>query len=352
MSKKEIIPDYIKKIIFVRMDALGDAILTTPMLKAFRDGFPDAVLTVLCTPYTLPVYESLGFIDSIKTLNMKELAPLERLDTLKKMFSDYYDLTLVASPTTWSYISCKYTLSPHRVGVVYEDRPLVLLGVRLLNVLTDIIPVNPRAKLLSGEKVPHEVEQCFKLAEAAKVKPRTDRLILNPGKEAESFAYNLFAKWHWFGNKKIFCIHLSEKWINHGWDKHYFNRLVHDLQKQYPECGIIFTYGPGETEMGREMEFTFKKKTEIKFGKNLSVLQWAAIVKKCNVMITHDTAAIHVASSQNTPVLAVYAGEDYEINSQKFAPWKAPHKTFKQGNPLRLIQDLVKAAGEVRKTYL
>jgi ADP-heptose:LPS heptosyltransferase len=46
----------IRRILLVKLRAIGDAVLTLPSLEALRRGFPQAAITVLCSPAAVGVY--------------------------------------------------------------------------------------------------------------------------------------------------------------------------------------------------------------------------------------------------------------------------------------------------------
>ncbi|MCX5668240.1 MAG: glycosyltransferase family 9 protein, partial [Candidatus Omnitrophica bacterium] len=56
-----------KRIIIVRMDRVGDVVLSTPAIKAVRDAYPDSRIAVLVRPYAREVVDGNPYIDEIIT---------------------------------------------------------------------------------------------------------------------------------------------------------------------------------------------------------------------------------------------------------------------------------------------
>ena len=54
-----------KNILIVRTDRIGDVVLTVPAIRAIRNKFPDARLTVLLSPLTFDLLNGLSIIDEI-----------------------------------------------------------------------------------------------------------------------------------------------------------------------------------------------------------------------------------------------------------------------------------------------
>jgi ADP-heptose:LPS heptosyltransferase len=337
----------VKKILHIRIDRLGDLILSTPLLRAIYDNWKDKEVHCLVTPYTKEVLENCPFVSDIKVFSEK-WGLLERLNYFNQLKKENYDLVIAHSPTSLSYFIAHYTGAPHRIGYVYAERPVV---AKLVNMaLTDPIHLDIRAMLARGEKVPHEVEQGLMIAERLGIKPKSRDVYLEPDTADKKHADDLVKKWFWTTNK-IFCIHLSEKWLNLGWQHNHFHRLVNDIRRKFKNPFVMFTYSSWELDIGREIQKTYENSTEIKCVSDLSIKQWAAMMKKCAFVITPDTGAIHVAASQKVPVVAVYGPDDFELTTQQWAPWRVKSKKLLQQAPIQLINEIVNAIGELQDMY-
>ena len=55
----------IKKILFIRIDRIGDIVLSTPALKAIKQAFPHSELTALASPSNSPLVFDNPNIDHI-----------------------------------------------------------------------------------------------------------------------------------------------------------------------------------------------------------------------------------------------------------------------------------------------
>ena len=54
-----------KSIIWLRMDSIGDNILSSSMLPHIKEKFPEASITVVCQGHIAPLYENCPFVDKI-----------------------------------------------------------------------------------------------------------------------------------------------------------------------------------------------------------------------------------------------------------------------------------------------
>jgi ADP-heptose:LPS heptosyltransferase len=61
-----------KNILISNRAGIGDVILTTPILRALKDKFPDSKVTLMISPNSIQVVNGLDFIDEIITYDKKK----------------------------------------------------------------------------------------------------------------------------------------------------------------------------------------------------------------------------------------------------------------------------------------
>ena len=54
-----------KKILIVRLDRIGDVVLSTPVIKALRDAYPEAHIAMMVRPYAREIVEGNQFLDEV-----------------------------------------------------------------------------------------------------------------------------------------------------------------------------------------------------------------------------------------------------------------------------------------------
>ena len=341
MSRKKIDPRFIKKVLVIRLDALGDGILTTPLISTIRKNWPESVIDVLCTPYTRPLFSRCPGVN--QAIPFRGGTMIENYSFFRKIGQNFYDLVLTASPTQNSYLATRLAKAPHRVGVIYRERPLVALAQSLYNIFTDPVYTSPRKSADEGRPIPHEVKQVLSLCGPLGITDLDQKLYLIPDTDEKEQAVKLFKKWKIDG-KPVFCVHLSHKWVRARWEESHVNRLIDSLEKSVNGSAVLAIYGPAEKDLGRRMRETFKNRPGIRCEGGMSIGTWAAVMAKCQVAVTPDTSAIHVAAAMKVPVAAVYSVDDFELNSQKFAPWQVPNLVIRRSDPVADINDITKWA--------
>ncbi len=338
---------FIHKILHINIGHLGEVILSTPLLQAIKDNWKDRVVHTLVLPRHKVIFDNSSLADKVLLFNDK-WGLMDRFSFLKSLESENYDLVLVHTPTITGYIGSFLTKAPHRVGIVLNEKPLEYnVGKRLL---TKPIIFDFKTWKRAGVEIPNDVEMSFRMAKVLGLKVKNRDLIFPLSKEDDRFAAKTFTKWRWERGRKIFCIHLSERWLTLGWDNIHFKRLVSELQKKYKGY-VVFTYRSWQVDIGREIDRIYDKNPMVNCIWDMTIPQWAAIVKRCSYVIATDPSSVHLASSQKTPVVAIYPPDDFEVISKRWAPWRVKHKVLLHKAPIGLINDIMASIHHLEQIY-
>ncbi|MFV9646224.1 MAG: glycosyltransferase family 9 protein, partial [Desulfobacterales bacterium] len=55
----------IKRLLIRSTNWIGDAVMTTPAIRAIRKNFPNAGISILAKPWVAPVFESSPYVDNL-----------------------------------------------------------------------------------------------------------------------------------------------------------------------------------------------------------------------------------------------------------------------------------------------
>ena len=67
------IPTAVENVLVVRLDAVGDMILTSGFLRELRTNFPQARITLVCSPFVYPTVELCPYVNEILTFDKDSL---------------------------------------------------------------------------------------------------------------------------------------------------------------------------------------------------------------------------------------------------------------------------------------
>jgi heptosyltransferase-2 len=303
------------KILILALSGIGDALMFTPALKLLRQSFPSAQIDALVMiGGTKEIYEvNPNFNKVIHFDFLKEgmFNSLKFVLSLRKK----YDATISVYPSNRKeYNIINFLLgSNKRVGVKYLRKNNFNFG--WLNNVT----------VLENE-VTHNVQTNIKLIEKLLSKKFDEEpaMEIHLSDENKKFAEDYIKKNRINENDFVVGFHPGcatlKNHIKRRWEPEKFAELGKKLIKDKNAKVFLFG-GPDEEELKSSINSmtdsanSFLIKTE-KF------LQSIAIMKRCNVFVTNDSALMHVASALGLKVIAIIG----PTNTHYIHPWKTEHK--------------------------
>jgi heptosyltransferase II len=320
--------DTIRRIVVIRLDKVGDLILSTPFLRNLRENFPQSHIAAVVTPYTEQILEGNSRIDEIRIFDRKW--PRREAEQFRKELREGdWDCAIALSPITDAYFLALASGAPHRVGYVYSRRWLARLFSR--SMLTHAVVVKIDEALSKGEKVPHEVTQTLLLLKEMECTTVDYPLEIFVDKaDRESARKDLE---EWARGRRIIGIHLSSKWLTAPWSMSDFCALVKGILSLSVESTVLITYGEAEGELARVLPPLLSGDERVRMMGNLAFKKWAALISGCELFISTDTGSLHCAVAAGIPVIGVYEGRTFEHCSQQWAPWMVSHHMVRKDNP-------------------
>jgi len=280
----------IRRIAIVRLDKIGDLILTIPAIASLRIAFPTAKISAIVSPYNKVVLNGSPLVDEVIEWRWS----LENIIRLRKA---KFDLMAVFSPTTNSYLLAFFSGAKIRAGYVYANR--------LIPRLFTLLALNKRSV---AHEVPHEVVQSLEVVKQFGI-PVKESVKLELPVTAKAWAKHSLPPGMKIG------LHFSN-----AWDTAFLSKLVPRLNQV---AKVIVTYGPLENPPKLEAQF---------FG-NLRFSEWGALAAECNVFISPNTGSMHLAASQGVPVIAVFEPKSQEEDERRWHPWQVPYRIFRKDDP-------------------
>jgi ADP-heptose:LPS heptosyltransferase len=324
-------------VLVIRTDKIGDLILSTPAIASVRRSAPAARLTLLVSPYNRPVVEGWSVPDAVVSYDRGW--PLSRRLALVRELRDLrIDLCLVLHADVESYVVARTTGAQRRVGLVNSRRPLDRIAAGIL--LTDSTTIDIERAASGPEQHLHETDLTRAVVEHAGL-AWSDEPLMRPQIPPDSAAVVDTAVRALGGATGVIALHLSDKWLTHGWTFGDMLQLLGRLAVLDGAPVVLATVGPGDVEMAREVarhasceampDMPVAGMRLVASGRvvrsRAAILPvdyglWAAVFARASVVITHDTGAVHLAASLGRSLVAVYFPERAEINMRQFRPWR------------------------------
>ena len=195
---KEFNKDSIKKILIIRLDRIGDLILSTPAIRAIRSTFSKAEIHLLVKEYTKELV--------VNNPNIDKLVIYEK-DKLK----NNYDLAVAFHPGLRQNFCTFKSGSKIRIGYTGQGG-----GFFLTHKIED-----DRAK-----RIRHEVESALEVVGLVGCKTEDSKLEISITKEGEKFVEDFFEKNSLFLEDLIIAVHPGARQAYIRWEKEGFAEAV------------------------------------------------------------------------------------------------------------------------------
>ena len=303
------------KILILALSGIGDALMFTPALKLLRQSLPSAQIDALVMfKGTKEIYQTNSDLSNVIHFDfLKEGA----LNSLKFVFSlrKKYDATINVYPSNRKeYNIINFLIgAKQRAGVEYLRMNSQNLG--WLNNIT----------VLENDET-HNVQTNIKLVEKLLNKKFIDEpaMQISISDEDKLFAEKFLQDKHITENDFIVGFHPGcatlKNHIKRRWEPEKFAELGKKLIKEKNAKVFLFG-GPEEEELKTSINKMIDSENSLVI-KTEKFLQSIAIMKRCNVFVTNDSALMHVASALGLKVIAIIG----PTNQHYIHPWKTEHK--------------------------
>ncbi|MGR8980123.1 MAG: putative lipopolysaccharide heptosyltransferase III [Gammaproteobacteria bacterium] len=308
----------IKRILVIKLQHLGDVLLTTPLFGVLKQQYPQIEIDVLIYQETAPVLEANPHIRHIHAVDRSwkkkgirfQLQREYRL--LRELQRNRYDL-IINLTDRWRGGWLTRVLRPdYSVSRPYAHRRGKLWRKSFSHISR--VPQYNR----------HAVEANLDAVRRLGVQPLKDQKKLTLMVDAESEAkVRQLLQPHQSGDKKMIVIHPTSRWMFKAWNPEGFARVIDNLNAL--EFCVVLISGPASEEIdyvSAILEATASR--VINFAGRLSLNESAALIKLADCFLGLDSVATHIAAAVNTPCVVLFGPTTDKV----WHPWMVAHKVI------------------------
>lgn len=292
------------RILLLRQDRIGDVLVSTPIVAEIRVRFPDATIgMVLSTNNKAVAYTVEPFVDQIH-LYRKSLIDLFRLR--RELRSCRYDVVidLMDNPSSTSALLIQGSAAPLAVGVDKENR----------RVYTHVVPLADRTSVHIVERIARVTWPLgFGLA-PSDLRPRIPGAV--PRRDAPQASSKLAT--HRLG------VNISGSDVDRMYPEEQMTSVLRSVANTYANeilngtLTIALMSAPHHHEMAVRIADAIGATC---LDPMPSFRDFAQAIGSCDMFMTPDTSAVHVAAAWNVPTVVLFAQDD-----RKLMPWH-PYNT-------------------------
>ena len=313
----------VKRILCIRLDNLGDVLMTTPALHALRAAQPGRQLTLLASRAGKAAAPFIDAIDDVIEYDapwVRQDAPIDALADLAmraRLAAAKFDAAVIFS--VYSQNPLPAAMLCHLAGV-----PLRLAHCREnpYGLLTDWVQ---ETEPQHGTR--HEVERQLALVAqvGAKATDTRMRFTVRPG-DVATLAHKLLAR-DVDVNAPFIVVHPGASAESRRYPADRFAQAIEHLgeQLQWP---ILVTGSHSESALCREACGTSPHAIDLAGALELGEL--AALVQRARLLISNNSGPVHLASALATPVVDLYA-----LTNPQHMPWQTLNRVLCHDVPCR-----------------
>jgi len=285
------------KILIRAANWVGDAIMTTPVIRAVRKNFPRAEITILAKPWVIPVYENNPYIDKILVYdsNNRYKKGFGTLRLARDLRAHHFDLAILMQNAFEAGLIAFLGNIKERLGYNTDGRGMLLnRGIRL----------NPALK--KG----HLIDYYIGILKGAFLKDDGRNLDLFISRADREFADQFLDGENFMPSQPVIGINPG---ATGGTAKRWFPERYADVCKQLAQrfkVKILIFGGPADAELG---DYIAKLSRDccINIAGRTSLGQAFALIEKCALFITNDSGLMHAAAALQVNQVAVIGSTDY-----------------------------------------
>lgn len=299
-----------KRILIIQTAFLGDVILCTPLIKALRELFPDSFISFLLIPETKRLLENNPHLTEVLVYDKRKKKGIGNfLRMASKIRERKFDLALVPHRSWRSALLVYLGEIPQRIGFdksagsfLFTHKMVYPHNVheveRNLSLLSSLMDSNSNFKLRLADRAPE----------------------LFPSREDFSYAGRLLHDYGIGEEDKTVGIAPGSVWATKRWLPERFAE-VSDLLIKKLGAKIVFLGSQEDQKLCLEIANMMTEKPINLAGKT-DILQSAAIISFCKVILSNDSAPVHIASAMKRPVVAIFGST---VPKFGFAPYGEGH---------------------------
>jgi heptosyltransferase I len=284
-----------KRILIIRLSAIGDVIVTTPVARALREALPDAHLAWVVEPRARDVLVGNPYLDELIVWDRPKGA--------------------LSPANMWSLYQA---LRPHRFDVAIDFQGLLrsALAARLSGAGTTIgnLGAKEHADLLYDVKVSRSEtdlsnrQRCLDLLRPLGVESRDRRMLVPFSGEHLASAADLLRSAGVPAGQRYACLVPATTWAQKHWFEESWSELAALLRSRLGLVPVLMG-AAGDVPMVERIAGASRAECVVAAGRT-TLKTAAALLEGADVTVAVDTALMHASVAVGTPTVCI-AGASY-----------------------------------------
>ncbi|HVJ29110.1 MAG TPA: glycosyltransferase family 9 protein [Gammaproteobacteria bacterium] len=322
-----------RKLLCVRLDSAGDVLMTTPALNALKEAVPGRHLTLLTSPSGAHAARLVPALDEIIEFEAPWMKPPHATVSndralINRLAAGGYDGAVVFSVYSQNPLPAAYLV--YLAGI-----PSCLAHCRenAYHLLSDRVP-DPEPQ----QRLRHEVRRQLDLVATTGAKPKSDALSIAIPSVARRRAMAALATLRIPRDGPLVVAHVGASAPSRRYPPQRFAEAL-DLVIAEQRARVVLTGDSTEVHLVELVRGAMRSDVYTLAG-CLEFAELCAAIEAADVLVSNNTAPVHIAAAVGTPVVDLYA-----LTNPQHGPWRVPHRLLYRDVPCRYCYKSVCPAG-------
>jgi heptosyltransferase-2 len=279
-----------QRVLVLQNGFLGDTVLTLPLLSEIKLRYPSAKLVLACSPLAKELLQDHPDIDEIIVDDKKGsdrglLGIWRKATTLKEMS---FTVALTPHKSLRSALMLYFAGIPLRVGF-RQSAASFLFHRRVIR-----------------EPQRHDVERNLSLLRAFGIQPEDCRrsMRLPPASGAEAVVKKILGSMGVDEKRTLIGINPGSVWATKRWSAEGFAGAIQLIKQNY-DCDVLLFGGPADAGVVSRIQ-ELCGGTLVNLAGKIGLREMPAALSLCRVLITNDSAPMHMAVACGVPTVAIF----------------------------------------------
>jgi ADP-heptose:LPS heptosyltransferase len=311
----------------VRLDNLGDVLMTTPALAALKGGSGEVCITLLASSSGAAIARLTGVVDDVIVYDApwSKGGPQRRavdadLALIERLKQGRFDAAVIFTVCTQSALPaamlCRMAGIPLRLAHCRENP---------YDLLTDWVP--DLEVVETGMR--HEVTRQLDLVRSVGFTVTDDRLrFVMQDADAAGARRHLEAAGVRI-DQPYFVVHTGATAASRRYPARWFGSAA-DRIAAATGCRAVFTGSADEALLVQAAAAAMSIERPVDMTGRLSLGELAALLTGARLLLSNNSGPVHLAAALGTPVVDVYA-----LTNPQHTPWRVPSRVLSHDVPCR-----------------
>lgn len=308
----------LNRILCVRLDSMGDVLMTEPVIRAMKESNPRAHLTLLTSPSGAEAARLLPCVDEVivydapwmKASPKREESSIDQafISSLRSRgFDAAVIFTVYSQNPLPAALFCYLAEIPRRLAHCRENP---------YHLLTDWV------KEVEPERtVRHEVRRQLELVASVGCYVSDERMRLQVSNAATARVSHLLAAWGIKEGDPFLVVHPGASAVSRRYPPESFAMAIRGLHHKM-RWPVLVTGTEDELALTDEIIELAQVPCYSVVGE-LTLEELGALLQRSSLLLSNNTGTVHVAAAVRSPVVDLYA-----LTNPQHTPWAVPSKVL------------------------